>query len=62
MTDDYRLEWRAPHSEGILEFLCEEHSFSKERVEKAIEKLWLGIKKQEETTTLDKWFKHADAN
>lgn len=62
VTDDYRLEWRSPHSEGILEFLCEEHSFSKERVEKAIEKLWLGVKKQEETTTLDKWFKHADPN
>jgi flap endonuclease-1 len=56
VTDNYRLEWRPPDEEGILEFLCTEHSFNRERVSKAIEKLKLGVKKQEETTTLDKWF------
>ena len=57
VTDEYRLEWRPPDNEGILEFLCEEHSFNRERVGKAIEKLWRGVKKREETTTLDKWFR-----
>ena len=57
VTDDYRLEWRPPDEEGILEFLCEEHSFNRERVMKAIEKLWRGTRKREETTTLDRWFK-----
>jgi flap endonuclease-1 len=56
VTDNYRLEWRQPDEEGILEFLCTEHSFNRERVAKAIEKLKLGMKRQEETTTLDKWF------
>jgi len=56
VTDNYRLEWRPPDEQGILEFLCTEHSFNRERVVKAIEKLKLGVKKQEETTTLDKWF------
>lgn len=56
ITDDYRLEWRPPHKEGILEFLCEEHNFSRERVEKAVEKLEMGVEKQRQTSTLDRWF------
>lgn len=56
VTDDYLLEWGPPAEDGIVEFLCEEHDFNKDRVKKAIEKLWRGVKKLEETTTLDKWF------
>jgi len=56
VTNNYRLEWKSPDEEGILEFLCAEHNFSRERVSKAVEKLKFGVKKQEETTTLDRWF------
>jgi len=54
VTDDYELEFRRPDEEGILEFLCEEHDFSRERVEKAIEKLKSGLKATQ--ATLERWF------
>ncbi|HEX59917.1 MAG TPA: flap endonuclease-1 [Methanomicrobia archaeon] len=39
VTDDYELEWAEPDEDAIKRFLCDEHDFSEERVEKAIEKL-----------------------
>jgi flap endonuclease-1 len=53
VTDDYEIKFREPDVEGIIEFLCEEHDFSRERVEKAVEKL-KGIKSDQ--LTLDRWF------
>lgn len=38
-TDNYTIEWKEPDEEKIIEFMVEEHDFSKERVEKVIEKL-----------------------
>ncbi len=38
-TDKYKLEWKEPNREKIVEFMVEEHDFSRERVEKAIDKL-----------------------
>jgi flap endonuclease-1 len=38
-TDDYRLDWRPPDKEKVIEFLCEEHSFSPSRVEGALTKI-----------------------
>jgi len=38
-TDKYKLEWKEPNREKIIEFMVEEHDFSRERVEKAIDKL-----------------------
>jgi len=54
VTDNYSLKWKKPDSEAIIEFLCQEHDFSRERVIKACERL--------ETVsgpgqrTLDQWF------
>jgi len=56
VTDDYRLEWRPPDVEGIVEFLCDEHDFNEERVRKAIRKMERGYKRSRETTTLERWF------
>ncbi len=53
VTDDYEIKFKMPDVEGIIEFLCEEHDFSRERVEKAVEKLE-GIKSDQ--LTLDRWF------
>lgn len=39
VTDDYDLKQRAPKPEVILRILCDEHDFSRERVEKAVERL-----------------------
>ncbi len=52
-TDEYKITFREPDVDGIIEFLCEEHDFSRERVEKAVEKL-KAIKSNQ--LTLDRWF------
>jgi len=55
-TEDYRLEWRPPDTEKTMGFLCDEHDFSPERVEKGLQRLadkTAGAKSQE---SLDAWF------
>lgn len=56
VTDDYRLEWKPPDTDGIVEYLCEEHDFSKGRVTTAIKKIEEGYKKVKGRTTLERWF------
>ncbi len=53
VTDDYKIEFKEPDRDGIIEFLCEEHDFSRERVEKALEKLKSAKSAQ---ATLERWF------
>jgi len=57
VTDTYKLEWRPPDVEGIVEFLCEEHDFDEGRVTKAIGKIQRGYESGRERTTLERWFK-----
>jgi len=55
-TKEYKLEWKALNEEKLIEFLCEEHDFSQERVKNALEKL----RKSEEVKrqrSLDAWLK-----
>ncbi|MEM2658059.1 MAG: flap structure-specific endonuclease, partial [Archaeoglobaceae archaeon] len=52
VTDDYRIEFKEPNKEKVIEMLCEEHDFSNERVEKALEKL----KIKPAQFTLERWF------
>jgi flap endonuclease-1 len=56
VTENYRIEWRQPDREKIIEFMVEEHDFSRERVEKVIEKLQqsFSIGRQ---ASLKGWFK-----
>lgn len=50
---DYEIKWKKPDKEGIIDFLCGEHSFSEERVSGAIKKL----KKIDSTQkSLEDWF------
>jgi len=39
VADKYKIEWKQPDADKLIEFMVEEHDFSKERVEKVIEKL-----------------------
>jgi flap endonuclease-1 len=39
VADDYDVKPRAPKAEEIVRILCDEHDFSRERVEKAVERL-----------------------
>ncbi|AEA48008.1 flap endonuclease-1 [Archaeoglobus veneficus] len=54
VTNNYSLHFGKPDDEKIIEFLCEEHDFSKDRVEKAVEKLKAGM--QASQSTLERWF------
>ena len=37
--DDYKLSWKEPDREEIIELLVEEHEFSRERVLSTLDKL-----------------------
>ncbi len=56
VTDDYRVESKMPDREKTLEFLCEQHSFSPERVEKRIDRLEKNIGEMKSQASLDSWF------
>ena len=50
-TDDYTLNWEKPDTDAAVSLLAEEHDFSRDRVESAVERI-------EEATTqssLDRW-------
>ncbi len=52
VTDDYRLDWRAPDAEGLRAMLSDEYSFSVERVNGALERIGVTAGQR----TLDHWF------
>ncbi len=56
VTDNYRLEWRDPDVEGVVNFICRGRDFSEDRVRKALERIQNGVMKQKGRTTLEKWF------
>ncbi|MEM3696288.1 MAG: flap endonuclease-1 [Candidatus Bathyarchaeia archaeon] len=57
VTDNYKIEWKEPDMEGIVNFICRERDFSEDRVRKAVEKMQKGITKQKGKTTLEEWFR-----
>ena len=56
VTDNYKLEWKEPKEQGLLEFLCREKEFGEERIKKSIERMTAGSKKQKGKVSLEKWF------
>ena len=54
IIEDYQLNFREPEVEAVVEYLCEEHDFSRDRVEKAVEKIRGNISASQ--STLDRWF------
>jgi len=54
VTDDYKIKWKKPDSEKLIEFLCDKHGFSVERIEKAIERLKTASATSQKT--LEQWF------
>ncbi len=56
VTDDYKLEWREPDEQGLLDFLCREKEFGEERIKKSLERMTAGSKKQKGKVSLEKWF------
>jgi flap endonuclease-1 len=56
VTDKYQLVWKEPDIEGVIEFMCGERDFSKDRVCRAQEKITAGMRKDKGKTTLEAWF------
>lgn len=56
VTDDYRIMWGKPEAEKIKHFLCDEHNFSPDRVEKVVERLDKAVTETGKQKTLSAWF------
>ena len=56
VTDNYKLDWKEPNIDGVVDFLCRERDFSEDRVRKALTKMTEGIKEAKSKTTLETWF------
>ena len=54
-TDDYKLKWKPPDKENLIKFLCDEHDFSRQRVEKAGNVLEKNFKEFSQRS-LSSWF------
>jgi len=54
--DKYKIEWKEPDKDEIFRLMVDEHDFSKERAETAVNRL-LEIKKQGTQLSLEGWFK-----
>jgi flap endonuclease-1 len=56
VTDNYKLTWKEPNIEGVVDFLCRERDFSEDRVRKSLNKMTAGLKESKSKTTLESWF------
>ncbi|MEM2933801.1 MAG: flap endonuclease-1 [Methanocellales archaeon] len=54
VTSDYEIKFNPPNSREIKQFLCEEHSFSEERIDKILERLSL-LRETFKQRTLNQW-------
>ncbi|MDD3421295.1 MAG: flap endonuclease-1 [Methanocellales archaeon] len=53
ITSTYEIDWKKPKEELIIKFLCDQHDFSEERVEKVLERLIEASTQKQKT--LDHW-------
>lgn len=53
-TEAYDLVWEPPDEAGVLRFLCDEHDFSRDRVESALQKIREGVGARDQRR-LDQW-------
>jgi len=56
VTHDYHLAYESTNEEGLLKFLCEEHDFSRDRVEKVIERMKGQSQSLKSQRELEDWF------
>jgi len=55
VTDNYKLTWKEPDIDGVVNFLCRERDFSEERVRKALKKMTESLRKAKGKVTLETW-------
>jgi len=54
VTDDVEVRWRDPDAEGVRRMLVDEHAFSEERVQSALDRV-AGARKRAGQRALDQW-------
>ncbi|VVC00727.1 Flap endonuclease 1 [uncultured archaeon] len=54
-TDDYRISFSVPQKEKIIEFLCDRHDFSAERVQSSLNRLSEKMSERTKQSTLGAW-------
>jgi flap endonuclease-1 len=55
VSDGYRLEWKKPDRGALIEFMCNNHEFSTDRVNKAVDNLEAAMKEFSQKD-LSRWF------
>ena len=56
-TPDYTIEFSPPDRDAVVDFLCNRHDFSKDRVESALNKISEKSAEKGNQSRLDSWFK-----
>jgi flap endonuclease-1 len=56
VTEQYKINWREPNIDGVVDFMSREKEFSEERVKKSLERMTAGRKKEKAKVSLEKWF------
>lgn len=56
VTDNYKLEWKPPDREKIMKLLVDEHNFSPQRVENALNRLEKAYNTHFKQSSLESWF------
>ncbi len=59
VTENYRIAWKEPSAEAVVDFLCREKDFSEERVRKALNKMEEGLREAKGKVTLETWFERS---
>ena len=55
-TDQYKLEWKPPDRERVIKLLVDEHQFSLDRVNNALDRLEKAYNTYFKQTSLESWF------
>jgi len=56
ITKDYKLKWKAPDREKLIEILSEKHEFSERRIDRGVKRLEEAYNKNITQSSLSKWF------
>ncbi|MCK4952327.1 flap endonuclease-1 [Candidatus Bathyarchaeota archaeon] len=56
ITTNYKIEWREPDIQGVVDFLCGQRDFSVSRVQKTINKMTESLRENKSKVTLESWF------
>ncbi|MCW4035443.1 MAG: flap endonuclease-1 [Candidatus Bathyarchaeota archaeon] len=56
VTDNYKLDWKQPNVDGVIDFLCREKDFSEDRVRSTLKRMADGMRESKSKRTLESWF------